>query len=42
MRLISKILCIVIASLTTMSVMAQSAPSTKADSTAVEDSFVMP
>ena len=42
MRFISKILCVVIASLTAVSVMAQDAPVAKVDTTAVEDTFVMP
>ena len=42
MRFYSKISCIVIALLTTLSAIAQEAPVIKADSTAVEDNFVMP
>ena len=42
MKLFSKILCLMIASLTTLTAMAQSAPTVKADSTAVEEEFVMP
>ena len=42
MRLYSKILCLLVASLTTLSAMADVMPAIKVDSIVVEDNFVMP